>query len=186
MTTYQVLDGSGLLKYVYGLGTGTSGDPYRLVSKRYSNALCEDGKIFVHNDRHTIANGATFYYLLKTPASPIKVTLYELSISANAVPISYDFFEDAILSANGTIDLAFNNNRQIGTASATALYYTPTVTSTGTALLSDIINGDKTTGGSSTGEFRVVLKASANYLLAIINNSGVSSTIAPFIKFSET
>ena len=185
MSTYSVLDGSGSLKYVYGLGSGTSGDPYRLASNDYADTLYEAGKLFMHNDRHSIANNATLYYLIKTPATPT-VTLCELSISVSASPINFDLYEDAIVSANGTNDNAFNTNRVIGTAPATQMYNAPTVTSTGTNLLSDMVNGDKTVGGNNVNEFKIRLKPSSNYLIAMLNSSGVTSVITPCIKFMET
>lgn len=185
MSTYSVLDGNGSLKYVYGMGSGASGDPYRLASDDYTDTLYESGKLFIHNDRHSVANNATLYYLIKTPASP-SVTLCEVSIATTASPINFDLYEDAIVSANGTNDNAFNANRIIGTAPATQMYNTPTVTSTGNSLLSDTVNGDKTVGGSNVNEFKIRLKPSANYLIGMVNSSGGVAVVVPCIKFTET
>ena len=186
MSTYSVLDGTGALKNIYGLGTGTTGDPYRLVSNYYTQALNENGKYFIYNDRHSTANNATILYLLKTPANPLDVTLLSLGFAATACPLSYDFYEDAVVSANGTLDTLYNNNRQLLTANNTLIYATPTVTSNGTALFGGVVTGDKTIGGVINLEFNTILKASVNYLLSVTNSSGVTSNIAFFIKFTET
>ena len=186
MSTFQVLDATGVLKYVYGLGTGASSDPIRQVTKRYSNALCEDGKVFTFSPRISLANNAVYYYLIKTPATP-KVTLYELSVATDNSPILHDLYEGAIVSANGAAITPFNNNRQSAAAASTLIYSAPTVTSAGTLLMADLTTGGKAGGGQDVGEFSIILQASTNYLLMLTQSSGnPTANISIFIKFAET
>ena len=186
MSTYKVLDGNGLGQYVYGLGSGASGDPLRLVSKRYSNALVEDGKIFTFAPRFSLANNAVLNYLIKTPATP-KVTIYQIDCSADNAPVMHDLYESTAVSANGTAVTPFNNNRTSATAAATLIYSGPTVTSTGTALISDMVIGGKAAGGQDQGEFRLILAPSTNYLLQITQSSGnATANITFYFKFAET
>ena len=186
MSTFQVLDGAAVLKYFYTLGSGTSGDPYRSVVKRYSNALAEDGKLFTYSPVFSMANNATVNYLLKTPAA-LKTTLYELTVTTDNSPVFHYLYEDTIVSANGTLATALiNNNRQSATAATSLIYSAPTVSSTGTLLFSDFTTGGKAYGGQDAGEFRLIFKPSANYLIQLVNSSTAAANVGLFIKFTET
>jgi hypothetical protein len=185
MSTYAVLDGTGSLKYVYGLSTGTTGDPYRMVYKRYSNAIVEDGKVFTYSARISLANAATGSYLIKTLATP-KFTLYELDVTSDSSPLIHDLYENTVVSANGTQVTPFNNNRTSSTTASTLLYQNPTITSNGTLLLADLVAGGKSVGSQDTGEFRIIFNPSSNYLLLVTNNSGVTADVVILMKFSET
>ena len=129
--SHSVLDGNANLKYVLSLDTGTSNDPLRLVTMPYHDAMIDLGLIFTHSDRHTVANNITFTYLIKTPANPAHVELLEVSVVATAVPLYIEFYENAIVSANGTQEFLLNNNRQSSVSSTTLLYMGPTITSVG-------------------------------------------------------
>ena len=161
------------------------GHTYRLVYNRYSNALTEDGKIFSYSPVMSLANNGTANYLIKTPASP-KVTLYEFDVSSDNSPVFHTLYEDVVVSANGTLASAFNNNRQSSTTAGTLIYTSPTITSTGTLLSADITTGGKLAGGVSLWEFRIIFKASANYLVQLTNSSGNPANISLFLKWAET
>ena len=183
--SHVVLDGNGSLKYILSLDTGVSSDPIRLISMPYHDAMVDLGVIFTHADRHTIANNATFSYLIKTPASPAHVELLNVSVDATASPVYIDFYEDAIVSANGTQEFLLNNNRQSSATSQTLLYMSPTITSVGTEIFHLVAEGDKTTGGFVGHKHRVILKPSANYLLQFQNVSGVSSVLGLTVQIGE-
>ena len=183
--SHVVLDGNGSLKYILSLDTGVSSDPIRLISMPYHDAMIDLGVIFTHSDRHTVANNATFTYLMKTPASPAHIELLEVSVDASASPIYIDFYENAIVSANGTQEFLLNNNRQSSASSTTLLYMGPTITSVGDEIFHLVNSGDKTTGGFVEHKHRTILKPSCNYLVQFQNVSGVSSVLGLTIQIGE-
>ena len=183
--SHTVLDGLGNVKSVRSLGAGTVDDPLLMVVKRNSNALVDDGKLFYHADRHTVANNATFNYLLRT-STTLKTTLYDFIINCTASPFFVDIFENTIVSANGTAEGLYNQNRISTTTASGLLYMTPTITSDGTNIFSDVVYGDKTSGGGGQSDFRLILKASTNYVFRFLNQAGASSNIAIAVRFSET
>ena len=177
--SYAVLDGAGNLKNVLCVGMGTSDNLIRLVSLAYERAMVDVGVIFSHADRHTIANNTIFNYLLKTPASPAHVELLGLSFIASSTPINVSIYEDTIVSANGTAETLWNNNRNLSTNTpGSLLYLSPTVTSVGTELILTACPGAKSTAGSYRQDDRIILKASANYLFRFENVSGAAADVA--------
>ena len=186
MSTYQVLDGAAALKYVYGYGSGTSGDPYILVHKNLLNSLIEEGKVFSYSTRISLANSAVSNYLIKT-STTLKTTLYELDLTSDNSPIFFDLYESAIVSANGTLAATINNNRTSSTNATSSIYTAPTVTSNGTLLLNNLTTGGKASGGQNTNEFGIVLKQNTNYLLVLTQSSGnPTANISPLLRWSET
>jgi hypothetical protein len=183
--THTVLDGGGVLRYVQSLGAGSSTDPLRLITMSYVDALVDLGKVFAHADRHTIANNGIFFYLIKTPSSPAHVELIGLDVATSSAPIYVDFKETAIVSANGTAETLYNQNRQSTQSPGTLLYLSPTVTDEGVTIRENAIFGEKNIGGVTSTHDRIVLKPATNYLLRIQNVSGANATVKIKVQIGE-
>ena len=183
--SHTVLDGSGNLKHVYSIGSGTSNEPIRIATMPYQHAVIEDGKVFQHIDRHSITNNGVFNYLIKTPASPAHVELLRLAATSKSSPVYVDLFENGVVSANGTSESLFNLNRQSTTAPQTLLYMAPTVTSDGPSLMQGESTGDKNVGGLVDWDSRMILKPSTNYLVRYQNVSGATAVVSLTIVIGE-
>ena len=184
--SHVVLDGAGVLQHVHSMGEGTSGEPLKMVVYNHIDADVDLGVIFTHSDRHIVSNNNSFYYLLKTPPSPIHVELISFSVTANGGPVFCEIYEDAIVSANGTLEGFLNNNRQLNIASSCLLYESPTVTDEGLLLITSETGGEKGKGGIQAGtDQRWVFDFSSNYLIKLENKSGATVDLAVTIVVGE-
>jgi len=179
-----IINGAGTLTNVFALGDGSAGDPYRYAPMDYHDALVDRGVVFAHSERYTLANGATVDHLLGVPGT-VHAELLSLEIVTSAAPLNIDFYEAAIVSANGTARTPRNLNRQSALGSACSLHYAPTVTDTGVAILSTLVSGDKSIGGRMNTSGRIILKANEKYLLRIQNASGGNASFALLLRWGE-
>ena len=185
--TYSVLDADGIKRYFTALGAGTADDPYVSMPIPYERGLVDLGSVFLHSDRHTVANNGTFTYLIITPSSPAHVELLEIGLVTGSSPIYIDFFENTVVTANGTAEGLLNLNRQSATGASTLLYMSPTFNAgaEGTKIFEYMIHGEKNIGGTNSEYDRIILKPAYKYLIKIQNVSGANTTVAIKIVIGE-
>lgn len=88
-----------------------------------------------------------------------------------------DIYEGATTSNNGTAITVQNRKRSSLNICSCAIYSAPTVTATGTVFVRYKIGAGKT-GGSSTAENEIILKANTKYLIRLTSNvTGSTNTI---------
>lgn len=88
-----------------------------------------------------------------------------------------DIYEGTVTSNNGTLKTVFNRKRSSTTTCGCAIYAAPTVTSAGTVFIRYKLGAGKT-GGSSSAENEVILKANTKYLIRLTSNvTGTVNTI---------
>ena len=141
----------------------------------YEHSQVHAGDAYLVNGKHTIANGATSYFLLKNPAATYP-HLRLISITASAGPMDVYFFESPTTSADGSGMSEINYNRNSLNTASLAAYSGPTVSVDGTQLEYLLITGTKHEAGAGNdgAQTEFILKPSTNYLIKVTNNSGAS------------
>lgn len=138
--------------------------------------LIHQGKGFVHHNLHAVAAGATFDHLIVTPADK-DIHMRQWSVQASGGPFSILVYENTTTSNNGTVEPVGNLNRQSTETAHFSLYHTPTVTSVGSLILQDQVNGTNKVGEDASGTLEWVLKKSTKYLFRVISSSVGSENV---------
>lgn len=135
----------------------------------------------------TLANDANLDMLMKTGELAVAVRIRGF---AGGDGIG-ELFADPVTTADGTALIATNRNLVKAAAKGPpkmSLFSGPTVTSPGTPLAEQFFipggTGGTSTGGAS-GEALIVLEPQSNYLLRLINKSGVTSPFQVSALFVE-
>lgn len=124
-----------------------------------------------------------YFLFISPPQDPVlkDTTKVHLIFKVTANPgILLEFFEDSVVTDNGTAVPIINHNRNSITIPLGRVFENPTVTSDGTRIYVELI-GTTTTGGASTtfdrNEDEYILKIQTNYLLKITPLiDGISTT----------
>ena len=136
------------------------------------------GKGFSSSISLSIANSATGYILLVTGNDNQHLHLRDYAIEATSAPVTITLYEGATVSNSGTPVSVINLNRTSANTTTASLYSAPTVTGNGTQLIQHQLTGTKQDGGfGMTTSKEIVLNSNTNYLFAIANTSGGSSTV---------
>jgi hypothetical protein len=144
------------------------------------------GKYFNHGGTYSVANGATYDHLLRTPAVGGKfIHLRLFTFSSTSAPLFVDFREAPTNTALGSLQTCYNFNRNFSNATL-LVYHQPTITALGTKLNGDIVAGTKQSGGNdaSSGTEWVLLQGT-DYLLRVTNSSGGSADIGFSMEWYE-
>lgn len=128
--------------------------------------------------------GATSRILART--KDLKLHLRYYSFAVSAAPCTISFFENTIVSADGTAITARNRNRPIGATQPADVdvFLNPTVTGNGTLLETRLVTGSKQDGGNIESPYEEwVLLPNTNYMFAITNNVNQNSDFTVFNSF---
>ena len=145
----------------------------------YEHSRIHYGEGFLVNGKHTVANGATSYFLLKNPAANYP-HLRVIGLTTTAGPMDIYLFESPTTSADGSTVSRINYNRNSATVPSLEVFSGPTVSVDGTQLEYLLVTGTKHDAGSGMdgAQTEFILKASTNYLIKVTNNSGTSANYA--------
>ena len=121
-----------------------------------------------------IANPKQFLFvtphMIPPPFTPETVKIHLIFVVSSDLGIKIEFFEDTIITANGTELPKINQNRLSTTQPLGQVFENPTILSEGTLIFSQII-GSSTTGGTGglidRDEQEFILKVTTEYLLKI-------------------
>jgi len=131
-----------------------------------------EGHTFQYYNRWTgINNGATeeIIILTKNVSGYLRMTL----VKSNTAPVLMEIFENTTTTSNGTLQDIYNRNRYEGHPNLWEIYYTPTITTDGTKIFLDSIEGDKGESGLCGQDVCTwVLKPNETYLIRITNLGG--------------
>ena len=143
-----------------------------VATQDFDHAMIHLGKGFTHVSRHNaLAAAASFDHLLVTGPHPVHMRV--LHVQSEGAPVSFIYYEDTVVSANGTAAGIGNNNRVSSIVSECSMYHGPTVTDVGNELGQDFypnIGGGGNSGTVGTlagGEW--ILKPNTNYLIRFTN-----------------
>lgn len=132
-----------------------------------------------------LADAANLDVLLIVPAEGLMQVGISFALGGDGTML---FYEDAVVSANGTALLEVNRNRNSPNVATLEAYHSPTVTDVGTLLSGTIIpggEGKKDSVGSGGGQADVILKKGATYLLRITNDSGAVQPAVMSVNWVE-
>ena len=150
----------------------SSSDPSSAISTVLDSKTfyIHQGLAFSHSGKTTLANGASYYHLFRTPSN-ISPHVWQILIQSDATPFDVYILEGTAVGANGTAQTPINMNRNSSTVSQVSVYNGPTVTNDGTIIDYFLIAGSKQSGGIGEGnEIELIWKPSTNYAVKVTNN----------------
>lgn len=115
--------------------------------------------------------GATAYFLAKAPVG-VCIDLHSLAIGTTSGPIIVSLYEAPTLASVGTPIVPTNYNRVLNIPAVTEVWGAPVVSSVGTLLQKQNIQGEKHLGGEGESLHDWLLKPDTYYLFGIQNISG--------------
>jgi len=137
------------------------------------------GCLFWHSSGNSLATGASASLLFITGALDVHM-VYNILKTDNA-PVKIEFFEDAVVSANGVQLPAYNKNRKSSVVPQSQVWGGPTIIGAGTLLSTDQIYGANKEASSSGLPAEWVLKPNSKYIFKVTNNA--SQTLNYFGAF---
>jgi hypothetical protein len=162
-----------------------------LVTMPYTTEQTHNGKFFFCNQYNgSIASSGNFDILLVTGSiSPHLGVMVDISAAA-----TLSIYEGVTYSASGSAISSYNANRTSTNTTVQSFYNGPTITGTGTALMTQhYIPGGSTgnaSGGTSTDFARItefILKTSTAYLFRVTNiAAGTAQASMQFGWFEST
>lgn len=132
-----------------------------------------------------LADNADLDILLVVPADGSMQVGFGFALGGDGTA---EFFEDTIVSANGTALTAVNRNRNSSNVATMLVFEGPTVTGDGVLLSASIVpggEGKKDSIGSGGGQADVILKRGANYLFRLTNLSGAVQIASVTVNWVE-
>lgn len=158
----------------------------------------DDGLIVEPHNEHIISLGKVFIYshLFTTPAAgsagvmidiPSSISPHMVWDVAGGADLLVEFYETPSISASGTSGCILNFNRSSANVAAASVAASPTITSTGSILLTAFIPGgadNKATGGAVRQETDWIL-TTGSYLLAASNLGAGEENISILIELHE-
>ena len=160
------------------IDTNVEGSAHALTCSRAVHYRVDHSNGWISSHLFTsVASSASVYFHIKT-GSMNPHGNFTISTEAG---VTVEFYEDPVLTDDGT-DLAENNlNRQTPTAPATACFHTPTVTTDGTLLETNLIGTSNTgvtdIGDSITDRGYWILKINEDYLIKATNEDQAAKDI---------
>lgn len=138
----------------------------------------------------TVASNQTFDIHFKT-GNATRIHLRDVSINVNKNNNSgiqkAALYGNSIVSANGTAQTTWNNDRAIATPSDMGVFVQPTITNLGTKFYEYILHSDWETylQPSYTTKFEIILKKDTSYILRITNNQNQAIEFTWFIFYYQ-
>jgi len=155
-----------------------------LVSMPIFNRLLFLGKTFHGYAKYTIEAGATAYAQIKTKGEAVCFFIDTLATDGDKITVK--MYEDPSITDGETEIIMVNRNRESSDVIPVEAYSDPTGVSGGTQideLYAGGTFGQKVVGGEQIiGQLPLRLKPSADYVIAITNDSAASSTV--LLRFS--
>ena len=153
---------------VDSLPSGT-GDPTSVIHAGNAFFITSAGII------NLAANSNLDIMLVTGAAKEIHLKDISVNVLKNAASGNTQFilYEDITVSADGTAQTVFNNNRRSVVTPDVSVYLNPTITGLGTTLITYLTHNDWETyvAPSYTNNWEIVLKPSSKYLLRVFNNT---------------
>lgn len=141
------------------------------------------GSHYFIKDFTDLGNGATQDILIVTPDETAWAHLV-LAVT-HELEASVQFYEDTVVSANGTEQTIFNSNRNSSNTAGCKIYEGPTVTTVGTLLEQDQKGSAKKFGGAGRSADEIILKQNTNYLLRTTNQTASDNLVNWELVFYE-
>ena len=141
----------------------------------YAVMQIHQGNGFSRSDLHEgLAAAGVHYHMIKTGANDIHIE--QLVVETSGAPVRLEYYEDSVVSADGTPEPVGNNNRTSDKVSTTSFYHQPTITDVGNSIGATLIPSVTNQGGGVGillgGEW--ILKPNTNYLIKLTNNDNAA------------
>lgn len=145
----------------------------------YAHHEIHSGSHYFYASHHDVAKAGSIDHLIITPDTT-KWAHMIIAVSSTAGQVHVELFEDATVSANGTLEPTMNRNRNVADNNTTEIYETPTVTTTGTVIDSSSFgtnNKNTSVGGGERGNNEIVLKQNSIYLFRVTETNVAATTV---------
>lgn len=145
------------------------------------NANVEKSSVFQAFYKTTISAGATLYLAFKTPEEK-QIRAYPTVLNTSSDKLTMKYREGAVIEG-GTLDLAFNQDRNSDKESEVVLTANPTVIENGIQVAQVFLGGGTGSGQSRSGaqggggDTFWKLKPDTTYLFEFVNDSSLDNTI---------
>lgn len=147
------------------------------------HAAIHDGVSYRHSSAETLGNGANVTAMIQTSSGPPYANMEW--IIEGTQELSVKFYEGATVSDNGTLQAAYNANRNYADTPNTILYHGPTVTDYGTLIKTVTIGEGVQEGGNTRALDEWLLAPNTNYLLVIENATASNNNESHLISWYE-
>lgn len=157
-----------------------------------SDLNVEQGKCYLATSTGltTLNSSSNLDILFKTNAA-LDIHLKDMSVNmitnSSSGTAHFELYEGTTVSANGSSVSIYNCNRQSANVSAVTMFTGPTVTATGTKLLTYLVHKDWETyiAPSYTNPFTLKLKTNTNYLMRFVNGYNQALTTTWIITWED-
>jgi hypothetical protein len=144
-----------------------------------ANSSVHAGTAYTYTATSSITATSSVYFMGKTGA--VTSHLMGFFVKSDASPLKVEFFESPTTTADGTPQQAVARNRQSAVTATMQVFAGPTVTASGTTLMTDRIFGDKQTVSDEHLDGEWLLKKNTSYLFKITNETNqVVNIVAGF------
>jgi hypothetical protein len=143
----------------------------------YAHGELHEGKHYQVFDTANLAKAGVRNILLIASDS-LRWPHTTLGVGTNDAAVIVEFFEGATYSATGTAAVTPNRNRNSVYTAGLRVFYTPTITGTGTAtLFRKALGSGKIAGGQARDDNEIILKQNTAYLLRITEGNVAATNI---------
>ena len=112
-------------------------------------------------------------------------TLHMIVDASCETEMRFNLYEATTVSANGTNQTAYDNNRVTANTTDAVWYRNPTVTTVGTLLDTIYVGAGKNTGAQVSTRNEWILKKSTNYMFRVINLSATGGDFSIRLMYYE-
>lgn len=156
---------------------------YLIVIDSVHNEVHEGEMFHTNHIFSSVANGGNADTMLHTLDGEYH-TMFSVSVGG---AVDVFLYEDVVVTDSGTAVTSYNMNRTSTKESDLVVTHTPTVSSTGTTLVSKFIPGGSSQqtriGGDTRTATEWLLKPNTNYMIRINNVSGTTIRASISIEF---
>jgi hypothetical protein len=144
----------------------------------YAHHEIHGGSHYFYDSHHDVAKAGVIEHLIITPDTLAWAHMV-IGTGSTAGQIVVELFEDATVSANGSLETTRNRNRNVADNNTTLIYEAPTVTGDGNLLDSSVFGTEKnsSTGGGDRGNSEIILKQDTIYLFRVTERDVLATTV---------
>jgi len=151
----------------------------------YSHAELHEGKHYQVSDTAILAKNGTRDILLIASDS-LRWPHTTFAVGTNDAAVIVSLFEAVTYSASGTAAVGLNRNRNSAYTPSLRVFYSPTVTATGTAtLFRKALGSGKDEKGEARDASEIILKRNTAYVLRIVEGNIAATNINWVIDWYE-
>lgn len=148
-----------------------------------ANSSVHDGTAYTYTGTAQVQASSSVYFMGKSGG--VTAHLMGFFVKSDASPVKVEFFESPTTTADGTAQSAVARNRQSTATATMQVFVNPTVTASGTLLMTDRVLGDKQTVSDNHLDGEWLLKKNTSYLFRLTNETNQAVNIVAGFNWVE-